>query len=94
MCQSAWALAHSLIGKLLALCRTEMSRCTCSDLVPLERTGPVPALGDGDVSVASAASPVKPVLHMSVATGAEIPRAFGSTACEMGSVKQRAVAHR
>ena len=44
VCQSVWALAHSLIGELLAPCRTKLSRCTCSDLVPLERSGLVLAL--------------------------------------------------
>ena len=35
-------MAHSLIGEFLASCRN--SGCTCSYLVPLERSGPVPAL--------------------------------------------------
>ena len=43
VCQSAWAL-HSLIGELFAPCRNKLSRCTCSDLVPLEKSGPVPVL--------------------------------------------------
>ena len=49
MCQSAWTLVHSLIGELLAPRRNKitLSRCTCSDLVPLERSGPVPALEMG-----------------------------------------------
>ena len=37
VCQSAWALARSLIGELLAPCRNELSECTCSDLVPLAK---------------------------------------------------------
>ena len=37
VCQSAWALARSLIGELLAPCRNELSKCTCSDLVPLAK---------------------------------------------------------
>ena len=44
VCQSACALARSLIGELLAQCRNKLSSCTCSDLLPLERSGPVPAL--------------------------------------------------
>ena len=43
-CQSAWALAHSLVVGLLAPSRNKLSGCTCSELVPLERSAPVPAL--------------------------------------------------
>ena len=35
---------HSLIGELLALCRNKLCMSICSDLVPLERSGLVPAL--------------------------------------------------
>ena len=42
--QSAWALAHSLIGELLVPTGQKLSKCTWSDLVPLERSVPVPAL--------------------------------------------------
>ena len=46
VCQTAWPLTHSLIGELLAPCRNKLCRCTCSDIVPLERSGE-----DGDVFV-------------------------------------------
>ena len=37
-------VVHSLIGELLAPCRYKLSGRTCSDLVPLERSGLVLAL--------------------------------------------------
>ena len=40
---------HSLIGELLALCRNKLCRCTCSDLVPLEKKWTCTCAGDGHV---------------------------------------------
>ena len=42
--QSAWALAPSLFGEKFSACRNNLFRYTCSDLVPLEMSEPVPVL--------------------------------------------------
>ena len=58
VCHGALAVAHSLIGGLLAPCRNELSKSTCSDLVSPERSGPVPALEKWCVCVCPAVAPM------------------------------------